>query len=200
MARKYELKRRAEQQEETRWRIVEAAVEMHETLGPARTTISAIAEKAGVQRLTVYRHFPDERALFYACTGHYFGANPPPDPSSWTRVADPEQRLKIALAEVYSYHRRTEPMMANAIRDASVHPLTRELAEPYFQHWEGMRDVLVVGWGARGRRRQLLLAAIAHALAFQTWHSLLRQQGLDDEQAVELMVCTVGCAAKGCER
>ncbi len=200
MTRKYELKRRAEKQEETRRRIVEATVEMHKSVGMARTTISAIAEKAGVQRLTVYRHFPDERALFYACTGHYMGANPPPDPSSWTQVADPEQRLRVALAEVYVYHRRTEPMMVNVVRDAPVHPLTRELAEPYLQHWERMRDVLAAGWGTRGRRREILLAAIAHALDFQTWHSLVRQRGLDDEQAVELMACAVGCAAHGCKR
>lgn len=195
MARKYELKRRAEKQEETRRRIVEATVEMHEVLGPARTSISAIAEKAGVQRLTVYRHFPDERALFYACTGHYMEANPPPDPSLWTQVGDPEVRLRLALAEVYAYHRRTESMMSKVVRDAPSHPLTRELAGPYFQLWERMRDVLAVGWGRRGKRRQLLLAAIAHALDLRTWHSLVREQGLDEDQAVGLMVCAVRCAA-----
>jgi AcrR family transcriptional regulator len=188
MTRKYDMKRRARRQEETRRRIVEATVELHKTVGTARTTISAIAEKAGVQRLTVYRHFPDERALFSACTGHWRAANPLPDPASWTQVVDPEERLRVALSEVYAYHRRTEPMTANVIRDAQVHPLTREVAEPYFRHWERMRYVLATGWGVEDERLDLLLAALAHALDFQTWRSLARQQGLNDEQAAELMV------------
>jgi AcrR family transcriptional regulator len=193
MTRKYDMKRRARRQEETRRRIVEATVELHKTVGMARTTISAIAEKAGVQRLTVYRHFPDERALFSACSGHWRAANPPPDPASWTQVADPEERLRVALSEVYAYHRRTEPMAANVIRDAQVHPLTREMAEPYFRHWERMRYVLATGWGVEDELLGLLLAALGHALDFQTWRSLARQQGLDDEQAIELMVGMVRC-------
>ena len=127
MARKYELKRRAERQEETRRRITEAAVELHGTVGPARASISAIAEKAGVQRLTVYRHFPDERALFAACTGHYLSENPPPDPEPWTGIADPEDRLRAALAEVYGYYRRNEPMMSNSVRDAEAKPVIYEV-------------------------------------------------------------------------
>jgi AcrR family transcriptional regulator len=197
MTRKYEMQRRARRQEETRRRIVEATVELHKTVGMARTTISAIAEKAGVQRLTVYRHFPDERALFSACTGHWRAANPLPDPASWTQVADPEERLRVALSEVYAYHRRTEPMAANVMRDAQVHPLTREMAEPYFRHWERMRDVLATGWGVEDELLGLLLAALGHALDFQTWRSLVRQQGLDDEQAVELMAGMVRCLTRG---
>ena len=193
MSRKYDMKRRAKRQEKTRRRIVEATVELHKSIGMARTTISAIAEKAGVQRLTVYRHFPDERALFSACSGHYMAANPPPAPASWTQVADPEERLRAALAEVYAYHRRTEPMMANVVRDAQVHPLTREMAEPYFRHWERMRYVLATGWGVEDERLGLLLAALAHALDFQTWRSLVRQQGLGDEQAIEVMAGMVRC-------
>jgi AcrR family transcriptional regulator len=196
MTRKYDMKRRAERREETRRRIVEATVELHETVGMARTSISAIAEKAGVQRLTVYRHFPDERALFSACTGHWSAANPPPDPASWTQLADPEERLKVALAEIYAYYHHTEPMMTNVIRDAQVHPLTREMAEPYFQHWERMRYVLVTGWGVEDERLALLLAALGHALDFQTWRSLVREQELDDEQAVALMVAMVRCAVR----
>ncbi len=196
MARKYEMKRRAERQEETRQRITEATVELHQALGPARTTISAIAEKAGVQRLTVYRHFPDEHALFVACTSHYMSQNPPPEPDSWTEVAEPEARLRRALAEVYAYHRRTEPMMISILRDVQVHPLTREFAEPYLQHWNRMRYVLVTGWVAQDRQLELLLAALGHALDFQTWRSLVRQQGLGDEQAVELMVKMVRCSMR----
>jgi AcrR family transcriptional regulator len=198
MARKYELKRRAARQEETRRRITEATVELHESVGPARTTISAIAEKAGVQRLTVYRHFPDERALFSACSGHWIAANPPPDPGLWARIAEPEERLKNALGEVYAYYHRTEPMMNNIIRDAPVKPVLREVAAPRrVQHWGRMRDVLAVGWRTRGKRRELLLAAIGHVLDFQTWRSLVREQGLDDEQAVEVMVRMVRCVVRG---
>ena len=196
MTRKYDMKRRAKRQEETRRRIVEATVEMHESVGMARTTISAIAEKAGVQRLTVYRHFPDERALFTACRGHWLAANPPPDPASWSQVLDPEERLRKALAEVYAYHRRTEPMIANLVRDAQVMPLVLEIAQPYLQHWERMRYVLATGWGVADERLALLLAALGHALDFQTWRSLVRQQGLGDEQAVEVIVRMVRCTIR----
>jgi AcrR family transcriptional regulator len=196
VTRKYDMKRRAKRQEETRRRIVEATVEMHESVGMARTTISAIAEKAGVQRLTVYRHFPDERALFTACRGYWLAANPPPDPASWSQVLDPEERLRKALAEVYAYHRRTEPMMANLVRDAQVMPLVLEIAQPYLQHWERMRYVLATGWGVADERLALLLAALGHALNFQTWRSLVRQQGLGDEQAVEVMVRMVRCTIR----
>jgi len=196
MTRKYEMKRRAKRQEETRQRIVEATVELHKTVGMARTTISAIAEKAGVERLTVYRHFPDERALFTACSGHWRAANPRPDPALWTQVADPEERLRMALSEVYAYHRRTEPMTANVFRDAPVHPITREMAEPYFQLFERMRYVLATGWGVEDERLALLLAVLGHALDFQTWRSLVREQGLDDERAVDVMMRMVRCAVR----
>jgi AcrR family transcriptional regulator len=197
MPREQDARRRDVRRERTRQRIVEATVELHQTVGTARTTISAIAEKAGVQRLTVYRHFPDERVLFHACRGHWSAANPPPDPGSWTQVADPQERLGLALGEVYAYHRRTEPMISNVVRDAQVHHLTREMAEPYFQLFERMRYVLVTGWGAEDERLDLLLAALGHALDFQTWRSLVRQQGLDDERAIEVVVAMVRCLVSG---
>ncbi len=106
-------------------------------------------------------------------------------------------RVASLLAEVYAYHGRTEQRVAKVLRDRQVHPLTRELSEPYFRHWETMRDVLAAGWKVRGRRRELLLAAIGHALDFGTWRSLVRQQGLHDEQAIDLMVCAVRCASRG---
>lgn len=197
MARKYQQKKRAEQQEETRRRITAATVELHETVGPARATISAIAERAGVQRLTVYRHFPDERALFVACTGHYQAENPPPDPEPWEEIPDPEERLRRALSEVYDYYRRTEPMMSNSVRDMPLKPVLYEILAPFFGHWERMRDVLATGWNARGETRGLLAAAVGHALDFGTWRSLVRQQGLTDEQAIRLMVGSVRCAIRG---
>ncbi len=196
MTRKYDMTRRTKRQEETRRRIVEATVELHKTVGMARTTISAIAEKAGVERLTVYRHFPDEHALFSACSTHYMAANPPPDPASWTQITNPEERLRTALSEVYAYHRRTEPMMANFFRDVPVKPVLVEVGAPYLQLFERMRYVLATGWGAEDGRLALLLAALGHALDFQTWRSLVRQQGLADEQAVEVMAKMVRCSMR----
>ena len=188
MARKYEMKRRARRQEETRRRITEAAVELHQTLGPAKTTISAIAERAGVQRLTVYKHFPDELSLLSACSSHYEAENPAPDPGPWTRIHDAEDRLRRALAETYAYHRRTEPMMSKVLRDAQIHAPTSEATVPYLQHWDRARYVLVTGWGAEDQRLKRLLAALGHALEFWTWRSLVHEQGLTDEEAIELMV------------
>ena len=196
MTRKYELKRRAERQEQTRRRIVEATVGLHESVGPARTTVSAVAERAGVQRLTVYRHFPDERALLAACSGHWVASNPAPDPAPWRKVRDPEERLTKALTEVYAHYDGTEPMMANLVRDAPKMPALAELLAPYDQYLAAVRDVLAAGWGVRGRRRVLLLAAVGHALDFAAWRSLARGQGLDDGRAVEVMVRMVRCVAR----
>jgi AcrR family transcriptional regulator len=197
MARKYEMKRRAERQEETHRRITEAAVEMHQSLGPANTTISAIAERAGVQRLTVYRHFPDERALLAACSAHYSAGNPRPDPDSWAGISDPEERLGTALTETYEYHRRTEPMMSRVLRDAEVYAPVTEASAPYRRHWDRARYALVAGWGVDDRRLKTLLAALGHTLDFWTWRSLVGDQGLSDEEAVEMMVGMVRSSARG---
>jgi AcrR family transcriptional regulator len=196
VARKYELKRRAERQEATRQRIVEAAVELHQTVGGAQATISAIAARAGVERLTVYRHFPDERALVTACTGHYLAQHPLPDPTPWQQVDEPEDRFRTGLAEVYAYHRRTEQMFTHAAHDMEDVPVLRELLAPMFAHWRRMRDILARGWGDDPQPHAQVLAAIGHALDFRTWRSLVREQGLDDAQAVELMVGMVQCAAR----
>ncbi len=197
MVRKYELKRRAEHQEETRQRIVEAAVELHESVGVAYTTIRAIAERAGVERATVYRHFPDERSLFTACTGHYLAANPPPDPAPLERMADPEQRLKVGLAEIYAYHRRTEEMTDKAQRDLPQFPALAEVLVPYVDHWAWIGDVLAAGWQTRKGDSKLVRAAIGHAINFKTWRSLAREEELDDAEAVKLMVTMIRCVAHG---
>jgi AcrR family transcriptional regulator len=186
--RRYRLKRRAEQQEETRRRIVAATVALHEALGPARTSISAIAERAGVERLTVYRHFPDEHALLSACAHHFLSEHPLPDPNPWRQIADPGARLRHALTVVYAYHRETAAMMTKVLRDAETHPVLQALLVPYAEYWTLVRDVLATGWEVRGRRRTLLLAAIGHALELETWCSLAQRQGLSDAEAVELMV------------
>src|SRR3954471_19243501 len=120
--RKYELKKRAERQAETRRRIVQATEELHRTVGPAKTTISEVAERAGVQRLTVYNHFPEERELFAACSAHFRQENPAPDPAAWAEIADPDERLRTALTELYAYYERTEDMTGNVRRDAELLP------------------------------------------------------------------------------
>lgn len=183
VARPYRQKRRAQSRKETRQRIVEATVALHETLGIARTSVTRIAERAGVGRLTVYRHFPDELALTRACSGLYFERNPLPDPGPWKAVADPTRRLKKALRECYAYHRRTEEMIRRALADVADSPIMA----PYHEHWRRAANVVASAWPLRGRRRKLLRAAIGHALVFPTWSSLTRDQGLTDEQAVELM-------------
>ena len=188
LTRKYELRQRAESRDATRARIVSATVDLHDSVGPAQTTISAIAERAGVQRLTVYRHFPDERSLFEACSAHWAAQNPVPDPSSWAAVADPDERLRVALGEIYVFFRRTEGMTGNLLRDLPGSPVLREVAEPYLEYWRGVRDVLAQGSKARGRKRKLLRAVIGHAIEFDTWRSLTQREGLDDAEAADAMV------------
>jgi len=182
MSRAYELKRRAERREETRQRIVDAAVELHETVGPAATTISDIAEHAGVGRVTVYRHFPDEPALLAACSGHYYAQHPFPDAQSWRAIADPEDRLRAALREIYAYYGATQEMHARVLRDMRDDPVMA----PYHEHWEQATDVLAAGWGLRGRRRDMLRAGIALALSFDTWRTLVLERELDNDQALEV--------------
>ena len=188
MTRKYELKRRAERQEETRRRIVETTVALHEAIGGEATTISAIADRAGVGRLTVYRHFPDERALLSACTGHYLALNPPPDPAAWAGLGDPATRFRTAVGEAYAFYRRTQGMLARAAQEAPTNPILAELMAPFAAYWEDVRDDLARGWDGAGAPDPLRVAAIGHALAFSTWRSLVQEQGLEDGQAADLML------------
>lgn len=194
MPRKYELQRRAQRQEETRQRIVEAAVHLHQTVGGAKATISAIAELAGVERLTVYRHFPDERSLITACTSHYLAQNPPPDPGSWQSLDDALERFRRGLGEIYAYHRRTQPMSSHAMHDLEEVPVLREVLAPYFAYWERVREVLASVWEKEDAVAcTRIRAAIGHAISFQTWRSLTSEQGLEDAEAIELMVGMVRC-------
>jgi len=193
MARKYEMKRRAERMQETRRRITEAAVKLHQTVRPARTTVSAIAEKAGVQRHTYYAHFPELKDLYQACTAHYLEQNPLPEPPFWANVADAEERLRVALSEVYAYYAGNEAMLSNVLRDAPLDPVAQENMASFYQYWESMRDALADAFGASGERHEALLAAIGLALDLQTWHTLVRKQELDHDRAVGLMVGMVRC-------
>lgn len=185
--RPYRKRRRAELEEETRRRITESAVELHGTLGPARTSMSAIAEHAGVPRSTLYRHFADDAAMFTACSAHWAAANPPPDPSPWPAIADPDERTRTALAELYAYYGRTEQMLANLLRDEQQVPIVAQLFGAYHGYIAAVADMLVAGRGLRGRARQRSRAAIGHAVAFTTWRSLVRDQGLSEAEAVDLM-------------
>lgn len=195
--RKYELKRRAEHRQETRRRITEAAVELHSTVGPARTTITAIAERAGVQRHTVYAHFPDELELFKACRRFAFARDPFPDPAAWRRIADPEARLRAVLSDLYAHYARNEGQIGNVLRDLDAVPALRQLVTEEVSALRATRDALALGWGVRGRRRTALLGAIGHALDFETWRSLVRREGFEPEQAVELMAGFVRSVAAG---
>jgi AcrR family transcriptional regulator len=192
--RPYRKKRRAELEAQTRRRITESAVELHGTLGPSRTSMSAVAERAGVRRSTLYRHFPDETALFNACSSHWAASNPAPDLGRWAAIDDPDERLRSALEELYAYYRRTEGMMENLLRDEATVPSVKRTFRGFRDYLGVAADTLIDGRRARGRARQQVRAAIGHALAFGTWHSLVREQGLDDSQATELM-CRLAAAA-----
>jgi len=184
MARKYELNRRAERQAETRKRIVQATVGLHTSVGPAQTTISAIAERAGVQRHTVYAHFRDERELFDACSAHWAAVHPFPDPARWAGVESAQLRLREALDAVYEWYERVGHDLEIFKRDSRVHSTTAELVERRERALLPLRDGLVAGWP----RRKTVRAAIGHALELEIWHSLVRRHGLTRKQAVDAML------------
>jgi AcrR family transcriptional regulator len=181
MNRRYELKERARRQEQTRRRIVEAAVELHTSVGPARTTISGIAERAGVERHTVYAHFPDDRILFEACSAHWAARHPLPEPAAIAEIGDPVRRLRRALGEMYAWYEPVEDDLALFARDASVVPA--EVLARRAAHMASVADAVSRGWP----RRKPVRAAIGHALEFETWRSLVRRQGLSQAQAVDAM-------------
>ena len=187
MSRKYELKQRAQRQAETRSRIIDATVDLHTSVGPARTTISAIADRAGVQRHTVYAHFPDERALFQACSAHWRELHPLPDGTAWEGIADPSRRLRAGLQDVYAWYELVADDLAIFSRDAGVHALTAELVGRRELALGSLGDGLADGWP----RRRAVRAAIGHALEFETWRSLTRRQGLTRTQAVDAMLSFV---------
>jgi AcrR family transcriptional regulator len=198
--RKYELKKRAEEMAETHTRITEAAIELHASVGPSRTTLSAVAERAGVERRTLYRHFPTEGDLFAACSSHYFAANPWPELGNWRAIRDPRRRLELALDELYAYYERTEPMLSRVLRDAELVDSARDAVAPLRAYLEAAAEILTIGRRLRGRRRQLLGGAVRHALAFSTWRSLATN-GIGRAEAVGLVTALVeGAATDGSAR
>jgi AcrR family transcriptional regulator len=192
--RRYEKRARATKEQETRLRILEAAVALHGSLGPARTTISAIAEHAGVRRATVYRHFPDERALFLGCSGLFRERNPPPDPVLWATIADPADRLTAALEAIYGWYEQVEPMLTAVLRDADVVPIVAELQSGRLAYLAAVEDGLAAGWGARGKAARRLRATIGLALDFHSWRTL-HLRGLGRADAVAVMSSAVRAAA-----
>ncbi len=153
--------------------------------------MSAVAAHAGVRRSTLYRHFPDEAALFDACTAHWAAANPPPDLVAWSIVDDPDDRLTVALGEIYAFYRRTEAMLENLFRDEVTVPIVRERFAAFRGYFVAARDTLMKGRRLRGAAKLRTQAAVGHAIAFSTWKSLVREQGLDDADAAELMCALV---------
>lgn len=193
--RKYEQKLRAERQEETRRRITEATIALHQEIGPAQTTISAIAARAGVERLTVYRHFPDENILLSACQRHFRVEHPLPDPTIWSTIADPVERLNAALVALYTYYHETEPMTAHILHDAPLMPGLAAILTGRDAYFAALQAQLLDGWDISEATLEMVKAAIGHTLDFETWRSLVRRQGLTDEQAVALIARLVRAVA-----
>ena len=192
----YRKRRRAELEAETRLRITEAGVDLHGSVGPVRTTISAVAERAGVQRATVYRHFPDEDALFDACSSHWMAQHPLPDPAPWAEIEDPNERLRTALGELYEWYEHGEYMLERTTRDVALVPALRPSMEA-FQGWlDAAADAILRGRPERGARRRRKRAAVGHALAFETWRSLAIHQGLPRSETIELMQALAHAAGR----
>jgi AcrR family transcriptional regulator len=185
--RPYRKRRRAELEAQTRERIVESAVALHGTLGPSRTSLSAIAEHAGVTRSTLYRHFADEAAVFDACSAHWSEHNPVPDPGAWAKVADPGERTVLALTELYAFYARNAQMLENLYRDAATMPVVAQRFGAFGAYFEAAADALMAGRTERGRARTRVRAAVAHGLSFSTWRSLTVDHGLGAADAVALM-------------
>ena len=194
--RRYQLKERARRQEETRRRITEATVDLHEEVGPAATTIAEIARRSGVQRLTVYKHFPDEPSLFAACSAHWTAAHPLPETEALRSIADPRQRTLAALREIYAYYAANNRMLGHLTRDAQAMPALRDQVERDFgPYMEEVGEVLLAGWKLRGKRRELLAAQIALVLRFEGWQALRERAGKPG-RAADLAADLVGAAAQ----
>lgn len=190
--RKYTKKRRAEQQDQTRERIVEATVALHEELGPAQTTVKAIAERAGVQRLTVYRHFPDDVSLFQACTSHYLAQHPPPALTEWAEVAEGAQRCRAALLSFYHYYRRTAGMWQVAYQDLDKVPALAGPMAGFEAYLDQVRDDLLTVWQVEKKRKKFLSITLRHSLRFSTWLSL-EEDKLSDKDKVTLIENWLRC-------
>ncbi len=183
--RQYTLKQRAAKQAETRSRIVDAIVELHEEVGPRATTVKAIAERAGVERLTVYRHFPEEAGMFQACSARFLELNPPPDPATCIAGKSPRAKTRKLLTSLYAYYRRTERMFSRVYRDADDLPALQSTLQEFESYLASLRDELLLAWPHDATARSQISAVLSHALTFSTWASF-KAQGLADEHIAEL--------------
>ncbi len=192
--RAYRLQRRAKSQAETRLRIVEAAIKLHGTIGPGRTTMSAIAELAGVQRNTLYSYFANDAAMGQACSSLWSQRNPSPDIERFAQIADPIERLRRTLQETHAYFERTHEMLTALARDMDI-PLIWEATAPLRQDAADRRDLVAGGFRLRGARRERLNAAIELALEFETWRLLRQRRRLDASTTIDLLVDMVQAVA-----
>ena len=199
MPRRYELRQRAERQDRTRQRIVEAAVALHTSVGPARTTVSAIAERAGVQRHTFYRHFPDDRSLAMACSGLFSETHPLPDPAGWRTIENGDARLRHGLSELYRYYERNAAQLAPIVRDAEIDALTREvLGLRVAPTVAEMLDVLSSAFGQTGAAQRRLRGVVGTFLSFTTWRDL-RAGMRSHAEAVDAAARAIGAQASSSE-
>lgn len=188
MTRTYTLKRRAELKAETRRKIVGAAVELHSSVGPALTTISMVAERAGVQRHTLYAHFPDERSLSLACSGLALERDPLPDAEAWRAIKDRRERLRVGLGAIYGWYERNADMAGCVLRDAEYHAPTKEIV--HLRLGPPMAAYHAVLGATLGAKQRALLHM---AISFFTWRALVRESGLRQEAAVRAMVHAIDC-------
>jgi AcrR family transcriptional regulator len=191
MTRTYTLKKRALSQADTRRRIAEATLELHSTVGPANTTFSMVAERAGVQRHTLYAHFPDEMSLFMACSGLAEERDPAPSAEPWRSIEDRDQRLRTGLAAIYAWYGRNAQLLACVLRDAEVHAPTREISQLRFGPFIAAYHE-VLGAKLNARRRAMLHLA----LSFFTWRALVQEAELEPAAAVKAMVQAIDCAGE----
>lgn len=193
--RSYKMRKRAESRELTRARIVDALIELHEEIGPGQATISAVAERAGVQRLTVYRHFPDEGAMFAACTSHWLELNPPPGPAGWRDIEDRLGRVRAALNSLFRYYRKTERMWTASFRDEAMVPALQGPMNAFREYLDAIVADLLKTFDAKNRSSKDLSTTLAHAVQFATWLSLAGK-GLSDRQAARLATKWIEAAVR----
>jgi AcrR family transcriptional regulator len=184
-ARPYRMTARAELVEQTRRRIIEAAVELHGSIGPAKTTVAAVAERAGVTRLTVYRHFPNDDAMFGACTAHWASQQNMPDLEAWLTESDPVERLGVALTDLFRFYAEAEPMLTLSGRDRDALPAFVQMAND--ARVAARVETVLSAWPKR-QHTSARRALVSHALAFTTWRSLCLENGLSTRQAVDAVV------------
>lgn len=213
--RSYRQRVRARRRDDVHHRITLAAVELHGSVGPARTTVSDIAKLAGVRRATVYNHFPTDLELIDSCSSHWFGENPPPNPEEWASIEDPAHRMRTALEAMYEYYDRGQDMLGKVLRDAPHVPALQEiLRQKWWPLLEVMTDILVQGWHYRESESKIqtnstgensaaldnglveIRVSIKVALDFFTWH-MLSTSGLSNENAARLAAAWIAACSGG---